>query len=148
MMTRQPLSVTDEGFEHTALASAVLDGDVDRVRRAIANGSDANEQFTNGQSILELALYHGFADIVEVLLAAGARVPQDVLEPLGDVDITDWKITSKEKEAEYAKAASLLIDRGASPNVIAYNGKPLIESFSAHYYPQIHAVLRKAIDGF
>lgn len=121
------------------------DDDVNLARKALSDGANPNCQFMTGCSALWLAAYHGCAKIVEIMVRAGAQVPLDALLPLGEMDITDWKIDPIELEVGYARVAEILLAHGASPHVTAYDGQPLITRFPEHRYPNIHRVLAEAI---
>src|SRR6186713_2268810 len=92
-------------------------------QKAISEGADL-ASILEGISYTPIgwATYLGLADIVEALVNAGAPVPINALEPLGEMDITDWLIDPAELEPVYARVAELLISRGASPCVRAFNG--------------------------
>ncbi len=89
----------------TALMNAVNSKDADQVRTLIAQGANINEADSGGDFPLVMAAYKGYAEIVELLLKAGA-----------DVTVTDpgMKATALHAAA-YAgrtEAARLLIDYG------------------------------------
>lgn len=122
------------------LIAAIFCEDAELARKAISHG--ANSDFKYGASSpLELATFHGRADIVEIMVAAGFPVPADALGQLGAMDITDYKIERGEDERRYARVAEILIAHGASGNINDYDGKPLIEGFPVEFYPNIHRVL-------
>jgi ankyrin repeat protein len=121
------------------------DDDADLARKAFMHGANPNCQFMTGCSALWLVTFHGCAKIVEILVQAGAQVPLDALLPLGEMDITDWKIDPIELEVHYARVAEILLKHGASPHVTAHNGQPLITTFPERSYPSIHRVLAEAI---
>jgi ankyrin repeat protein len=60
-------------FAH-ALHDAARLGDLDGVKRHIAQGADVNEQDRNGSTPLFIAAIYGHAAVVELLLAHGADV--------------------------------------------------------------------------
>lgn len=129
-----------DNAEWTPLARAIFEHDAAAVAPAVAAGEDPNAQYAS-MYLVELAAYHGQADVLEALIHAGAKVPATALRVLGEMDITDWLIDPIELEKEYARVAQLLLDHGASPDVLAHDGRPLIETFPAHHYPHIHRVL-------
>jgi Ankyrin repeats (3 copies) len=129
------------------LIKAVFGADAELARKALACGANPNCQYGglgNG-SALWLATFHGLPKIVEILIQAGARVSLDALTPLGEMDITDYKIGSEEEERRYAEVAQLLLANGASPHIAAYNHQPLIATFPERLYPEIHRVLAGAM---
>ena len=97
--------------------------------------------------MLETATLWGREAIVLALLGSGANVTSDSLSVLGQMDVTDWIIESRDVESRFARIAAMLIQRGASPHVTAWNGRPLIDLFSEELYPNIHRVLADAIAG-
>ena len=126
------------------LIAAIFRGDVQLARKALSAGAKGNLK-CGYWSALGLASYHGQPEIVAAIIEAGVSVPADALEPLGEMDITDWKIESDKEEQAYARVAELLIAHGASPNINTNDGKPLIENFPAKLYPNIRRVLSDAL---
>jgi hypothetical protein len=126
--------------EWPPLVRAIFEDDRGAVLPAVAGGEDPNGEFA-GMRLIELAAYHGGYEVLDALIRAGANVPSDALKVLGEMDITDNKIDPIERELDYARVARILLDHGATPDVPAYNGRPLIETFPECYYPQIHRVL-------
>lgn len=127
------------------LVGCMFENDAAGVALAIARGEDPNGEFA-GCTLLQLAVYHGQPEILSALIAGGARVPADALSTLGEMDITDFKIDPIALEPRYAKVAEILLAHGATPHVLAYTGEPLITTFPAQYYPNIHRVLTRAIE--
>ena len=76
---------------------------------------------------------------------ANAPVLPESLLVLGEMDITDYKIDPVELESVYARIIDLLLAHGASLHIIAYDGRPLIDTFPARNYPNIHRVLSAGI---
>jgi len=126
--------------EWPPLVRAIFEFDSARVPQIVAAGADPNGSYA-GKRLVELAAYHGDDKMVFALIAAGATVPRDALRVLGEIDIKDWKIDGPESEGSYARAAQHLIEHGATPHVSAEDGGPLIETFPASDYPNIHRVL-------
>ena len=129
------------------LTDAIFDSDVVAVKAAITAGADVSALLIRfPETPLELATrWHANPEVVEALLSAGAAVPPEALESLGEDDVTDWMIESEEDEQRFSRVAELLLLRGADPNVCARNGEPLIMHFSADRYPRIHRVLAHAL---
>ena len=128
------------------LREAIRTHDLQLAQKAISEGADLRSKLEDiSYTPVGWATYFGLADIVEALVNAGAPVPINALEPLGEMDITDWLIDPAELEPVYARVAEILVSNGASPHVNAFAGKPLIESFPEEYYPNIHRVLSDAL---
>ena len=129
-------------FDSSARRRGDKKGMAERVAKLVAEGEDPNENFAC-MTIIELAAYHGDAEMVAALINAGARVPKNALGVMGDIDVTDNKISSREAEEDYAKVAELLIAQGANTDALAYTGGPLVEAFPPDRYPNIHRVLTR-----
>ncbi len=52
-------------------------GNVEAVERLIAAGADVNDRTLRGEEVLLSTLYYGSPEIIDALLAAGARLPDD-----------------------------------------------------------------------
>jgi ankyrin repeat protein len=52
-------------------------GNVEAVERLIAAGADVNDRTPSGEQMLLSTLYYGSPEIIDALLAAGARLPDD-----------------------------------------------------------------------
>jgi len=132
---------------HNPLFDAISNHDLTAVRDCLAVGIDPNPEIPHAPSLtlVRLAAFFGQADILEALIEAGAQVGPFDLERLGEMDITDYMIDPIEKERDYARVAEILIRHGATPNVTAYNGRPLISTFPERTYPTLHRVLATAI---
>ena len=50
----------------------VEDGNIDAIKRKLGEGADPNARKHEGHTALMLAAYRGYADIVQILLGAGA----------------------------------------------------------------------------
>lgn len=133
----------DSNADLPPLVRAIFEHAPEAVSAAVASGESPNGEYA-GMCLVVLAAYHGDDEVLEALIRAGATVPRDALRVLGDQDITDWKIDPIELEEDYARVAQILLDHGATPQVLAYNGKTLIESFPAAQYPHLHSVLSRA----
>lgn len=125
------------------LIAAIFNHDAELARKALLHGASNNAVFRDDTTPLWLATYRGEAEIVSIMVEGGFSVPIDALKPLGEMEITDFMIDPIELEPDYARVAEILIAHGASRDVKTYDGKPLIESFPAKYYPNIHRVLAK-----
>ena len=127
----------------TPLAKAIFERDVDLARRELEAGADPNAIYSS-YSYVGLATFQGVPDILLELIKAGGHVHEKSLDPLGEMDITDWMIESDADETRYAEVARILIDHGASPAITAYDGSKLIDTFPPEYYPKLHHVLATA----
>jgi hypothetical protein len=129
------------------LANAIFDDDLSAAREILAAGADPNGELPGcpHRTLVWLATFHGRPEILEALIAAGASVPESALDPLGQMDITDHMIDPIHLERRYAAVAATLIEHGASPNVTAYDGRPLIATFPEGSCPTLHRVLADAI---
>lgn len=127
-----------------ALVRCISERDAALVPTLIAGGEDPNGSYA-GLSLVALAAYDGSPDALAALIAGGAHVPADALSILGEMDMTDWKIGSAEEELAYARVAEILLAHGASPQVLACDGQPLISTFPANYYPNLHRILSDAL---
>ena len=56
------------------VTAAMYSGDVDKVKKLIAAGADANAECKEGMTLLHVAALRGYEDMVEFLLAKGADV--------------------------------------------------------------------------
>ncbi len=124
----------------TPLAKAIFERDADLARKTLDEGADPNEKYTN-YNYVELATFQGTPDVLAELIKSGGKVDSSALNPLGEMDITDWMIDSEDDEHRYAEVARILIHHGANPAVKAYNETELIDTFPSQYYPRIHQVL-------
>ncbi len=130
--------------DRPALVRAIFSDDPVAVSAAIASGEDPNAVYAE-LTLVALAALHGQPEVLTALIAGGATVPTDVLTVLGEMDITDWMIDPICREEDYARVAEILLAHGASPHVIAYNGRPLITTFPEGSYPRLHRALSDAL---
>jgi hypothetical protein len=129
------------------LTDAIFHGDLVAAIAAIKAGVDVATVLPRfPETPLAFATrWYGNPEIVQALISAGAPVPADALESLGEDEVTDWMIESEEEEQEFARTAEILLSHGADPNVRARNGLPLIEFFPEDRYPFIHRILADAL---
>jgi hypothetical protein len=129
------------------VANAIFHDNLDAARECLAAGVDPNAELPNCSAIdlIWLATFHGRPEILDALIAAGARVTPCALDPLGQMDITDHMMDPIDLERQYAEVARILIEHGASPDVAAYDGRPLISTFPERSYPTLHRVLADAL---
>ena len=101
---------------------------------AVAKGTDSAR-------FLIVATMSGHPEIVQALIDVGVSVPNNALWALGDIEVTDYRIDSDERERDYAETAAILLKHGASIDVPAYNDQPLITTFPKEEFPIMHMVL-------
>jgi ankyrin repeat protein len=143
--------------EAAVLVKAALKGDGDDLRRALTAGAEVDVRypivgsFQDGHTALLVAAREGHAELVEVLMAAGADV--NAVEPVfgavplhkatynGRADITRTLASAAGVDLNYqgasngytplhdalwhgfADCAEILIDAGARSDIVAYDGK-------------------------
>lgn len=86
------------------LQKAAAEGDLERVQRLLAAGSDACEGNVDGMTPLMLAAQNGHAEVVRALIQAGA--PWNALNPAGQC-AGDFAM-----EAGHQEAFDVLLDAG------------------------------------
>src|SRR5438477_5453817 len=102
------------GAQGPSLSDAVLYGQTDAVREAIAKGADVNQPDTTGMTPLMIAAEQGRTGIAEMLIAAGASVRASA----GDGTTALMHAAS----ANRLETLRLLLDRGADPNARTKGG--------------------------
>lgn len=70
----------DQDALNKALLKAVTDKNIDEVQRSIAGGADANTRDKDGNNVLYKAAYHGYTQIVQLLLKHGASIIEEPLD--------------------------------------------------------------------
>jgi hypothetical protein len=86
--------------ERVELRAAALHGDLDTVSRLLREGVDPNDD--ENETALHKAAFRGHLEIVQVLLAAGAR--RDAISGYGE---TAWQIALRRGHAEVARLLRL-----------------------------------------
>jgi len=94
--------------ESKSVADAAWSGDVEAVRKLIAEGYDPNQRDSSGLTPLAVAAWTGRLDIAEVLLAAHANI--NLADKEGNVPLTYAVLSANEEMLGY------LIGRGPSLN--------------------------------
>ncbi len=97
-----------------SLYAVAARGEIDAVRKMIANGANVNETDKEGSTPLHAAAYHGYADVMEALLDAGAKV--DARDVYGFTPLH-----AAAREGQLA-AARLLVKRGANVDLTEESG--------------------------
>lgn len=125
------------------LTQAVTSGDATAVRAAIANGADVNERNNGGQTALILAVIFGHADVVRLLVKAGANphlrdnlgldavewaqrrgLPLDLFEPR----VEETPIDTDEKSRKWLAGVKQRIQEQSAKETSAPEPEPQIES--------------------
>ena len=104
--------------EGSDLYRAVWTGDLEAVKKLVAEGADANEIDEEGNPLLHEAIWRGHADVVQALIEAGA-----------DVNAKDTDGNSLLHEAiwrGHIEVARVLVDAGADVNAKDTDGNPLL----------------------
>ena len=99
----------------TPVADAAMRGEVEAVRALLKQGADVNAAQGDGMTALHWAAENGDAEIVAMLIFAGANL--EGVTRLGDY--TPLHLASK---AGQGPAAERLLDAGADPNAITSTG--------------------------
>lgn len=110
------------------LVDAVVEGDVDELSRLLDAGVDANTADRTGNTALKIAVQLGRLDLVERLLAAGAR-PDEGNQ--GSSDPALFRALTSFEVGERAPLVERLLEAGADPRVRLFDGRtPLHEAVS------------------
>jgi uncharacterized protein len=99
----------DETKNGSPLICAASHGDADVVRVLIEAGADVELTDNPPETALRLAAAFGHPEVVELLVAAGAR-PKSIIEASGIGDLSDYDLS---EESEFSRACAL---RAASVN--------------------------------
>ena len=148
---RTPLSMTREmgdteieelmRRENPALRRAAREGNVDKLRKLLAEGADLNARDLSGNCALAEALDFEERDAVAMLIEAGARLTLGEMISLGDVNDVKVLLKSGAKVNEQtldfstpllsaideqdAEKVALLLSAGADVNLASMSGTPL-----------------------
>src|SRR5262245_51915492 len=110
------------GPRHDPMWIAILNGQVDEVRRLLAAGAPASGACLNGETPLILAIRHRFPKVVQALIEAGAVVD----ERWGDRNRTPLMLAAYEGQLASVEA---LLDAGADATLLGDHGiSPLAEA--------------------
>jgi len=110
-------------------------GNIEAVKKHLADGSDVNAQNESGTTPLGWAGYYGYKELIELLIAEGADV-----NAKGTDGITALHYAALTKRLE---AVELLIANGADVNVMNDDGETPLDETNSHNKPEIADLLRK-----
>lgn len=97
----------------TALAKAARDGDLPAVRKLLDAGADPETRL-QGFTALNLAVLYGSIDAALELIARGADIGAE--NPAGDDPLMGTALTNALGDADAARIARALLERGADPH--------------------------------
>ena len=97
----------------TALAKAARDGDLPTVRKLLDAGADP-EMRLQGFTALNFAVLNGNADVALELIARGADIRAE--DPVGSDPLMATALTNALGDADAARIARALLERGADPH--------------------------------
>lgn len=121
----------------SVIFDAIESGDVDAVRRAIADGADINAIRDNdGKTLLHQAAYDGNTEIARLLIEHGANV--------NAADEYGISPLMSACDGGYVETARLLIERGADVNAVDENLETVIDNISYLSQPEIYDLLRES----
>lgn len=96
-------------------------GDVERVRKLLAQGADVDARNHKGQTALHCAAKAGFVDIVDALLAAGASV--NARDDQGEPPLTTALRSTVKDKSRLQDVVRLLVECGADVNLADRQGR-------------------------
>jgi len=102
-----------------SIEAAASEGDIEAVKKHLANGADVNAKGWNGLTTLQWAASSGHTEIVEPLIAAGADVNAKVKRGFTPLDLAEMVLGYDSPEAKAAKkeTADLLRKHGGKSGV-------------------------------
>ena len=119
------------------LGEAALDGYVDMVKLLLRHGINVDQAASNGATPLILAAKYGHLDVMDTLLANGAKIDMQEKDfgstPL--ICAISWNQTD---------AANFLINHGANPNIFMNSGETALIRAAQHGDSKIVNALIKA----
>ena len=114
-------SVNDPASEED-LRQAALDGDVEKVKKLVDTGTNANSMDQEGHTALMYAAFNGHADIVLLLLNEEAVVDRR--------DLMGRTALLYASTGPFPETVKLLLEKGAEPNIV---------DSDEHFSPLMHA---------
>ena len=101
---------------HRVLADRAWDGDVEAVRACLAAGLDPHAVGDHDSTPLDRAAFHGFADVIRLLLAADPEPPLESTNEFGGTPLSALVYGANEgwrDDGDHVAAARLLLETGA-----------------------------------
>lgn len=101
---------------HRVLADRAWDGDVEGVRACLAAGLDPHVPGDHDSTPLDRAAFHGFAEVIRLLLAADPDPPLERTNEFGGTPLSALVYGAKEgwrDDGDHVAAARLLIEAGS-----------------------------------
>lgn len=108
------------------LLQAVESGDIEQVRRVLADGAVVNARTRSGLTALSIAVIRGYDDIALLLIEKGASL--DARDRSGDRENRHPGNSPVHYAAVYGRTRVLqaMLERGVSPNLRDRNGRTLL----------------------
>jgi ankyrin repeat protein len=138
-----------------ALTEAIIQGDLDEIRRHIRNGIEADARRHIGMSALELAIEHMQLEVARHLLEVGASVNsrdeagQTPLHWAVDIEI-EAAITQSDREGwrvpVTTACTSLLLQHGADPTLRNNLGESPVDWARRRHHFAAVALMTEAIE--
>ena len=128
------MSETDQWFERERLHRAAADGDLEEVRRLIDAGYELDLFDDISYTPLHYAAKHGYVDVMQVLLSAGACVDARDEDRIGDTPLGAVSSNCSLTVAE------ILICAGADPEAPGWMQLTPLHHASARKRPEGAAV--------
>jgi ankyrin repeat protein len=107
-------------YEVKELGVAINQGNVERVKKVIARGTDVNAKMSEGWTPLTNAAYHGHLEIVQILIRSGADINGRKDSPLNGDGRTPLMIASGRGHIDIVK---FLLENGADTELKDRGGK-------------------------
>ena len=125
----------------TPVADAAMRGDIESIRRLLADGADVNAAHGDGMSALHWAARHGDPDMAAMLLAAGARID-------ADTRVGGYTPLHLAAEGGNGAVARLLVEEGADVSATTTPGgtQPIHLAAGAGDVASIEALLAGGAD--
>ena len=111
-----PKTADKSTTEGSDLYRAVWTGDLETVKKLVAEGADANESDEEGNPLLHEAIWRGHADVVQALIDAGADVNAKETDGNPLLHEAVWR--------DHTEVARVLVDAGADVDAKDSDGNP------------------------